>query len=223
MIVNSPTKEQSDVIFSIAESLGIETTRHLKGNPTFPDVWFSGRKIAHCVAIPDPIDIPVTFQEFITAMVTPEEETEKKSEKPMFKKRIITTDFGINLWPILSSEAIDRAIKEFQEKPLMVFHRINPREVELEAENKALKEKLAEAEKKASEKEPVEEDKRVDFGENITFQKLRSDIFPNPAFIGSTLAKKGDANKVLIAEEGYTFKIREDYCEGRPALEIHKL
>jgi hypothetical protein len=88
----------------------------------------------------------------------------------------------------------------------------------------ALKQKLAEAEKKVGpEKKPVEEDRRVDFGGEVTFKVLRSDSNGSSAFIGENLAKEGDKHKVLIACEGYTFKIREDYFSGRPALEIHRL
>jgi len=83
------------------------------------------------------------------------------------------------------------------------------------------KQKLAEAEKKeGSKEESVEEDRRVAFGQEITFKTSS----PSPhelAFIGTSLAKRGDEHKVLIPRSGYTFKIREDYFEGKPALEIH--
>jgi hypothetical protein len=87
----------------------------------------------------------------------------------------------------------------------------------------ALKQKLAEAEKKVEpEKKPVEEDRRVDFGDEVTFKVFRSSS-NGSAFIGESLAKEADKHKVLIANKGYTFKIRENYLNGRPALEIHRV
>jgi hypothetical protein len=93
----------------------------------------------------------------------------------------------------------------------------------LKLQVEALKQKLAEAEKKVGpEKKPVEEDRRVDFGREVTFSSSPSRSHCS-ASIGNGFAKDGDMHRVLIAEEGYTFKIREDYYQGRPALEIHRL
>ena len=83
------------------------------------------------------------------------------------------------------------------------------------------KQKLADGEKKEEPKEkPVEEDRRVCFGSEIHFSILSEG---KKAYIAVDHAKDGDHGKVLIAGKGYTFKIREDYFEGRPALEIHRV
>lgn len=292
MIVKSPTREQQESIFTLADSLGIKSDQSHLESEDYPDVWFSGECILNCEEeLYSRLKIPVTFQEFITAMVTPEEKTDKEIEEmtaksmtmenaikgakklldkyepflsyqeskslkelfndPFFqagmsaaKKQeekakqfweslkdvsqpdlIVKVDLSDDSWLGPRTEAMVRKLQEAQK---MAFQRINPREVELEAENKALKEKLAEAEKREMRMNncgqleyigaATKEDKRMNFGKEIKFG-LMGDV----ATIGYGLAKKGDENKVLIAKEGYTFKIRENYFDGRPALEIHRI
>lgn len=190
---------------------------------------------------------PVTATELICAMVTPpkeEPETEPESawDKMLFEriKKTAGEEKATALWnklkrigaeldaeeeldteDVLNVEDMSVKIDMEDRSHLSPVQRINA----LESEVESLKQKLAEAEKKvAGEEKPVEEDSRVDFGERVTFGILPSNSpFNRSAFIGENLADYEDRNKVLIPSKGYTFKLRENYYDGRPALEIHRI
>ena len=275
MTFEKPLPVEFSAVYSVAKGLGfnyqsIERVGHLSD-----DIWFDGGQITN-----RPFDSvlpknPVTFTEFITAMVTPEktsvtdvhgfpfqaegkaqrgepkEVSGKKSMEDLLKelKETPIKMVTIPTWIQEQDELFDAEMKHRQ----MLFHRDMEKYMEhvdrilfkrpstslkeedrshmspvqrisiLEAEVEALKQKLAEAEKKVEpEKEPMEEDRRVYLGGGITFKAFRP-LSHKSAFIGDGAEGIADTHRVLIANEGYTFKIREDYCQGRPALEIHRL
>lgn len=281
MTIVNATVEHRQFIAKLANALGIELSNDLT-DMGFPNVYYSGVGISRCVhsnniGKASCVLTSVTFQEFITAMVTPLKE-ESPREVPAWvdqqiKEYLAKTsndarEFFERLskieWPteVVSSDSIfknflkatredleeatkrdseeasvrkvqlgEKTIKElldeFKNTPLVWVSRneesisndLLKRISDLEAEVKALKGKDVVGE--AQKEKPVVEDRRVNFGESVTFDIKTGGSMG--AAIGKGLALPSDRNKVLIANKGYTFKIIEDYWEGRPAFEIHKL
>jgi len=282
MAFEKPLPMEFSAVYSMAKRLEINYESIEKIGCPIGDIWFDGESVTNRPFDGGLIKNPVTFTEFITAMVTPEktsvtdipgfpfqaegmaqrgepkEITEKEPENFFDKESELFWKSLQN--PTVEYPSLSLAPKDYMSKKQYIRH--------LEAEVESLKQKLAEVEKEdpapkfmmsdfielmnrplkdVTEEElvkatefasmggtslseiwdrwakikPMEEDRRVDFGDNISFSTRFN--ANSPAYIGYGVARKSDERKVLIANKGFTFKIREDYYEGRPALEIHRV
>jgi hypothetical protein len=72
MTLVKPTKQQIEFIFTLAKERGITLYDSKFPDNTFTGLWFSGKTISSCMV--DTKITQITFEQFITAMVTPESE-----------------------------------------------------------------------------------------------------------------------------------------------------
>lgn len=110
MAILDITQMQAEIIFTMAKQIGIE-----RGGTgaVLQNLWYTGKSISYCVNSTKGCLDPVTFEQFITAMVTPECEpmkadliiTSLREENEALKKRLaelepkedMRVDFGENV------------------------------------------------------------------------------------------------------------------------------